>query len=348
MLHLTIKRENIKLLLFNALIFLTLVTLPFNKAALAQSDSGIAKTNLTISPPTYELTANPGDTIENVIKVTSQSTDTITYETIVEDFRVEGQEGLVSLQSDDNPNAFSNWFTVEPAKFTLKPKETKSITFKIDVPDGGEPGGHFASLLFQPRTVESSNATGAQVLQRVGSLVLMTVSGAIDEKGTVTGFGTKNLVGNWDTVQYEDGRQIFTATNEKVNEEKKKSFFDKGPVAFDLVLKNDGNVFFKPKGTVTIYNIFGQKVDEVTVDPRNVFPGGERRITVIWPKKNLWGVRYTAKFTALYGSKNQTLTSDTSFWAFPTPVAIAIAITLIVILLVRKRLIKAIKILAKG
>ncbi len=321
----------------------TAVPTPINNVSPVQ-------TSLTVSPPSYELTGNPGDTISNVIKLTNTSDVEITFESSVEDFKVEGQEGSVIVGGDDvDENAFSKWFSVSPSTVTLKPKEQKPINYTIKLPKDAQPGGHFASVLFNPKSISSNSGTGAQILQKVGVLVLMTVSGNIDEKGTVTSLNTKTFSGNWDTVLSADGKtKIYTAKNEDLSKESKKGYFDEGPVAFDLVLKNEGNVFYKPIGTLTIYDLFGRKVEEITVPPRNVFPGGERRITVLFPTKNLWGIYYKANFTAIYGSKNQTLSAETSFWAFPTTIAVIILVVLVVLVLLRKRLMKAISIIAKG
>ena len=112
--------------------------------------------------------------------------------------------------------------------------------------------------------------------------------------------------------------------------------------------KNDGNVHVKPIGTVTINNIFGRKVAQLALDPRNVFPGGERRITVLWPQKRLWGIYYHAQVTAIYGDKHQTMTAETNFWAFPLWAAIVLGILLLFLILARKRLLKVVKVLIKG
>lgn len=344
-----LKKNFIKSSFFLLLTVASLLVLSNAKTHAVAAPSGA--NGIAISPPSYELTGNPGDKIENVIKVTSASSTPIIYEALVEDFRVEGQEGQVTVSADDNnPNAFSKWFKIEPTTFALEPKQTAIIKFTITVPKNAEPGGHFASVLFQAKQIESSSSTGAQVLQRIGSLVLMNISGATTESGKVENFSTKTFEGSWENVVNEDTKVItYSPRNEITDKEKPKSAFSSGPIAFDLVLKNEGNVHYSPKGTVTIYNIFGQKVDELQIEPKNVFPGGgERRITVVWPKKNLWGLRYTAKVVALYGTKNQTLTSETSFWAFPTTVGIGIIVGIILIILLRKRIIKAVKVIAKG
>ncbi|HSX48248.1 MAG TPA: hypothetical protein VLF41_01990 [Candidatus Nanoarchaeia archaeon] len=304
---------------------------------------------LTVSPPSFELSANPGDTIDNSIRITNNSPDAVTFEVTVQDFIVQGTEGSVTVTSDDNPGAFSKFFRFPQTQFHLNSGQGVEVPFSIVLPKTAEPGGQFASVLFQPKVVSSTSQTGAKVVQRVGSLILMKVSGNIKEDGRILSFKPKTYVGQWDEVTASDGKtKILVAKDEKLGDEKSQKFFNNGPIAFDLLVKNNGNVHFKPAGTVTIYNLFGQKVDQLALDPHNVFPGGERRTTVIWSKKTFWGGYYRAQVAAVYGSKNEVLTAETWLWAFPTGAAIIILVLLVVIILARRRLWRAIRILAKG
>lgn len=304
---------------------------------------------LTVSPPSFELSADPGDTLDNSVRITNDSADTVTFEVTVQDFKVEGTEGSVTVETDDNPAAFSKFFKFPQTQFKLSPRQSVEVPFSITLPANAEPGGQFASVLFQPKVVTSSSQTGAKVVQRVGSLILMRVSGNIKEDGKIVSFKPKSFVGSWDEVTASDGKtKILVAKDEKLDQEKPKRFFDKGPIGFDLLVKNNGNVHFKPAGTVTIYNLFGKKVDQIALDPHNVFPGGERRTTAIWSKKSFWGGYYRAQVAAVYGSKNEVLTAETWLWAFPSAAAIGILILLALVILARRRLWRAIRILAKG
>ena len=309
-----------------------------------------ATVGLSISPPTYELTANPGDRLSEAIRLSNQSSDTVTYESAVEDFKVDGTEGQVTLSPDDSATAFSKWFSVSPAQITLKPRESRSVSFTIIAPNTAEPGGHFASLLFQPRVVATNQSvTGAQVVQRVGALILLTVKGASKEQATLESFTTKTYAGEWDQVTGSDGKSSITVPkNEVLESEKSTRFFNSGPIGFQLLFKNEGNIHIKPTGTISIYNIFNRKVAEFPIDSRNVFPQGERRITAIWPEKQLWGGYYRAHLFSVYGSKNESMTAESYFFAFPsTPLWIAIGAIFLLILL-RKRLAAAIRVLVKG
>ena len=316
----------------------------------AHAETTPTQVGLSISPPTYELTANPGDNLTEAIRLSNLSSDTVTYESAVEDFKVGGTEGQVTLSPDDSANAFSKWFNVTPKQITLNPRESRSVNFTISSPVTAEPGSHFASLLFQPKVVATSRgATGAQVIQRVGALILLNIKGSSTEKATLENFSTKTYVGEWDQVLGSDNKTSITVPkNELLENEHAASYFSTGPIGFQLLFKNEGNVHIKPTGTISIYNLFNQKVAEFPIDGRNVFPQGERRITAIWPESKLWGGYYRAHLFTVYGSKNLSLTAETHFFAFPsTPLWIIIG-SLVILILVRKRLVAAIRVLVKG
>jgi hypothetical protein len=314
------------------------------------AESAPSSLGLTVSPPSFELSANPGDVIEETVRITNESGVTLTLEASVEDFKVEGTEGNVNVKTDTDPNAFSTWFRFSQKQFQVKSKETLTVPVRIEVPRNAEPGGHFASVLFNPKVVPgSSDQIGARVVQRVGSLFLMRVSGAVVEDGSIKKLSTKTFAGEWDEVTASDGKtKILVARDEKLTEERPKRWFDRGPVAFDLLFKNNGNVHFKPAGTLTIYNLFGKKVDTLALDPRNVFPGGERRITVIWPRQSLWGVFYRGQVAAVYGSSNKVLTAETWFIGMPVWLAVGVGVFLLTIIFLRRRLARAVGAFIRG
>lgn len=309
----------------------------------------------TISPPSFELTANPGDRLEQVIRITNNSSNTVTYTAEVQKFIVQGLEGSVIIDDEGNVDntdeTITNWVYVDPQEFTLDAGEQRQVLYILDIPENAPPGGHFGSLLFQPKIVQAQEATGAQTLTTTAALIILTVAGEALEKGSVSSFEAETFDGSWDRLELTDGRIIPRPLN-RTSESEQRNYFSSGPIALNLIIKNEGNVHWRPQGTVTFHNIFGQKVDEVNVNPLNVFPGGERRITVLWPKENFWGFRYSAKFIAQYGSKNQTISAETSFFAFPFVTTLILFITVITILTIlitlRKRLIFAIKVLVGG
>lgn len=91
----------------------------------------------SISPVTFELTAKPGDTLRNVVKVTNVSTQALQYSMEVEAFvgNELGQATIVPNNEESDPAlALSDWTTISPATFTLKPREQQIVSFVVNIP----------------------------------------------------------------------------------------------------------------------------------------------------------------------------------------------------------------------
>jgi len=281
--------------------------------------------SLTIIPPKFELFGNPGDTVNEKIRVRNESDAPITYSILVEDFTTSGEEGQVVLEEGDNVSSFSlaKWIEVSSKDLILQPKEEKSINFIISIPKGAEPGGHYASILFQAGEDSEVSGSGAKVGHRVGSLVLLRVSGNVAENAIIEEFSTAK-------------------------------YLEKGPVDFMLRLKNEGNTHIIPQGTIVITDLFGKKVDELPLDGRNVLPGATRKMLSVWDKNNILG-NYTATMIATYGQNKQPLTASVKFTVIPKLILIAGIIGIVAVVgfiltlfFGRKRISKVLQVLFRG
>jgi hypothetical protein len=307
----------------------------------------------TISPPIMELDGSPGQVLHESVKITNGSTSPLTYTTTVKNFSSHGTEGDISIDDDGTSSATyaaAQWFGLSATTFTVAVNDTAVFNFTVTIPQNAEAGGHYAAVLFQPKLTAGPEGSGAATIPRIGPLVLIRLPGATDESAIIEKLTPKTFVGAWDELLGDDGKtKILVAKNEDLNAEKPRQFFlFGGNIAFDLLFKNLGSVHVKPAGTMTITNIFGQKEADLALTPRNVFPGGERRVSVIWPGGWHWGLFYHAKVTALYGENNQIIMADTWFVAFPLVAVIAILVVLILVFLMRRRLKKIARILVRG
>lgn len=278
--------------------------------------------NITITPPKFELFANPGESVTEQIRVRNDSEFPVTYGILLEDFSTAGEEGQVVLEEPNNTNySLARWIEPESKDLVLQPGEERPITFTINIPKDAEPGGHYASLLFTTGGEPMPGA--ASVSQRVGSLILLRVSGNVSETASIESF----------TIP---------------------SYSQKGPVIFTLRVKNEGNVHIRPKGTIIVTNLFGKKVDEIPLNGANVIPGAIRKMETEWSRENLLGI-YTATMVATYGQQNIPLTAATRFTVASTTTLIILAVAVItgIILLIslisgRKRLLKAIRVITSN
>lgn len=274
---------------------------------------------ISISPLTFEMTANPGETLSNVIEITNREDSVIQVQMSVQDFTASGEGGKVVVVEDSNQTySLAKWITIQPQAFVLEPNERKIVTFIIDVPLDGEPGGHYGSVLAQKSS--GGAVGGSSVSQKIGTLLLLQVAGEVKEEMWLTDFRAP-------------------------------SFSEHGPVILSGRYENIGSVHLKPQGFITITNMFGKEKEQVPLPARNVLPNSVRRIETQWGSKWMFG-RYTATLTAIYGSTNEPLTATTTFWVFPWKIGAAVGgvflVFFIMLFLMRRRIRLAFRIMFKG
>jgi len=261
--------------------------------------------SVTVVPPRFELFGNPGEDVPTqALKVTNESSNESSFTVQMEDFKAVGEDGNVNLmeQNSDLTYSLAKWITASPSSFTLKPKETKIINYSISIPKNAEPGGRYASIIVNMGGQVKVEG-GAVVAPRVVSLVLLRVSGNVKEEASVESF-------------------------------KVPGYSEKAPIKLDLRVKNSGRNHIKPKGSIIITNILGQKVDEIQVEGENVLPGAIRKMTTEWKTNKFLAGRYTATLVATYGEKNdKPLSATVSFFVMTKTTAYALGIGIVVLAL---------------
>ncbi|HZE86876.1 MAG TPA: hypothetical protein VE090_01580 [Methylomirabilota bacterium] len=285
--------------------FVILVTafILFRSFVTAQS----AGQGLEVSPPSQEVTVDPGKTTVIKAKLRNRGNSTLPIQVHVEDFTAKGNEGQIELIAN-SPYSIASWAKVSSSTFQLGPGEEKEITATITVPQNAA-GGHFGSFVFgiQPDKVTKGN--GASLSEEIASLFLVRVSGPVTEKLTLKDFSTPN-------------------------------YSEFGPVPFKLTFANNGNIYVKTYGLINVTDMFGKKVADIVVPGVNVFPQAERVVTSSLNKRFLIG-SYTATALMYYGSQTQSINATTTFFVFPTRIVGGILIVLLLLFLMRKRFKKA-------
>lgn len=282
----------------------------------------LAQGGLSISPVTFELTANPGDVLTNKLRIYNPTNSSIIIEMEAEDFTARGELGEVVVASAENETySLAEWVSVEPKNFTVGPKEQKFIDFIITVPENAEPGGKYGSVLATIKGSIGEEITGATVAQKVGTLVLLTVAGEVKEQVSVKEFSAPN-------------------------------FLEKGPVNFNIRFENTGTVHVRPRGFVSITDWRDKKVIDIEFPQKNVIPGAIRKVDAVFEKEWLFG-KYTATLVGSYGNTNNPFTPVVLvFWVVPwkliSEILGGLLIFILVFIKIRKRLGLATKVLFKG
>lgn len=213
---------------------------------------------LTISPAKFLFSADPGQTLEDSIKIRNDSDRALTFYPEFQLFTVQGNGEPVFL---DDKSGLASWIETIPSELTIEPGQSKRASVLIKVPEDAEPGGHYAVIFWSSKPPVEKGGTSVGIVMRVGALVLLRVSGNVIEKGEL--------------ISFEASQKVFNFL----------------PVNFSYAIKNEGTIHIGPTGQVIIKNIFGKTAASLRVNPGefNVLPGKIRTLeTGSWlPKAGL-------------------------------------------------------------
>ncbi|MDP2873839.1 MAG: hypothetical protein Q8N84_00900 [bacterium] len=263
---------------------------------------------LGVSPAIFELVLEPGEEKTETLRVFNVTNFPLPIKASVKNFTPKEDIPEEAKKIFDA----SAWFTIEPTDFILQPKENKIITLTISPPKEAEPGGHYATIYFQPLLpVEVLSPQTAYLTARIGVLSFLVVKGEIQEKASLA---------SWQT----------------------ESFRQFGPVNFNLQLKNEGNVHLLPAGEVTIWNWQNKEVAKIPLSPSQILPQTTKNFASSWPKKYPLG-KFLAQAKLSFGSEQQPIISEKiSFWIVPwLPLSIGVlllTVTLLLLIIMRRRL----------
>jgi len=276
--------------------------------------------SLAVSPQILDITANPGESIDNTFRLTNASDQSVEINAIAKNFRPVGEEGAVDITTDDTTFSIASWTTAEPQNVVIQPRTTQDFAVNIAVPANVEPGSHYGSVVFSTVPPEQE-VVGALVSQEIAPVILVKVAGDVVEAA--------------DIEEFKTGQSFYSNEN---------------TITFNSRLSNTGSVHFKPKGIITIKNMWGSQVAELELDRRNVLPGTIRQITTEWQPEGFTVGRYSATLSIVYGDSDEIRISETSFIVFPYQTILPIVAVISVVGLVgyksRKRLALAARVLS--
>lgn len=277
---------------------------------------------LTLVPPSLEYSGVKGQKFESKLKLLNNENRIVTLTPSTANFGAKDETGEPDFNFDAPVTDLASWITIANQSVVLDPGETKEIPFTIQVPANAEPGGHYAGIFFASGgTANGSGQIGVQ--SKIGTLIILTVQGNIREQAAISSF----TLGDSST-------------------------FNRPPVTFQIRIANSGNVHVKPKGKVTILNMFGGEVDSMTLpQDKNVLPGQTRLFEVTWAKKSTDVTRgnffqelgaefsnfalgtYTANVEATYGQNSTTMLGKVKFTIVPWRALTVIVLGLIILIL---------------
>lgn len=303
---------------------------------IAQTASA-ASLSLGIDPSIIEINAVPPTNVTSSLNIQNKGDEQITLQIQLKPFKAKGENGEL-IYSKEILGLFKNIKILDTdipvESITLGPKQQKNLSLNINIPQDANISDYYFSIVF-----------------------ISTNSLPIESNSSI------NQIGIATNVLLSIGeKEIHKATIEDFSS---KIFFEKGPIPFTLRVNNAGTHFIKPKGEVTIKNMFGQSIGKLDLASVNVLSGSIRAIPngtytqelrlkdslstkgkfpvdfrtpiVLWKESFLLGF-YTATLDISMSNEGPTFTKSIHFFAFPLQGIIVIVVILVAAIVVKNRL----------
>lgn len=279
------------------IIFITLITVILPFPVHAQNVS------LVVSPPRVDLVGKPGETLQQIIKVTNNSDQSeLILRAFPVDFLVTDNQGTPVKVDEAASGRYlaSPWFTLDQKELVVAPKATTTLIVLITIPKDALSGGHYAGVFFEPVSRHGLKQNVSYTTSQVGSLFGITIAGDLKYDALIKDFSVQNTLSEF------------------------------GPVEFSATIENQSDTHIRPSTNIVIHDMIGRQLADLKLDEVNIFPYAARTLQSTWD--TVWGFgRYTATLTATYGP-GLVASRTIYFWIIPYRLLAAILIIILVIL----------------
>ncbi|MDP9211960.1 MAG: DUF916 domain-containing protein [bacterium] len=269
-----------------------------------QAAQGRIEQFLEISPPKFELNAEPGETVSRTLEIKNRHVGPITLRASFDNILPLGDEGATQTVSEPTPYDLKAFASVDVSEFTLGAGESREVTVTIAPEADVSPGGYYGVAKFTP--VNRTDLPPVAIQGEIGALFLVRVPGPVEEGGTV--------------------KDVYVARSD----DKRVGWLYIGRELKTVgIVHNSGNVHFATAPQITARDLFGStSLDQKFEPARNVFPQGDRRFEADWkPSTGYYTVKVAA---AVPGDPNAERTIHVL--VLSPIVAIGIALALLVLL----------------
>lgn len=275
----------------------------------AQDDKG--GSGLSISPTRTELRIQPGQSDKVEVSIRNVTRGAIIAKPFISDFESDDATGEPRLyaNTDKRNSASINSFVSGLQDVPLQPGENKTLIYPVNIPASAAPGGYYGAVTYRavPANAASPESGEVALTANVASLVLIEVSGDITE-------------------------QIQLDSVKVLKDTKASSFFTTKPNKAAINVKNNGNSFSKPFGTVSLTDMSGKQIYSYELNnatPRgNILPKTNRTFTDEVKNISKPG-RYTLTANISHGNGGEVLTQKVSFWYIPVWLLVLMIVVLL-------------------
>lgn len=292
--------------------------------------AAIQPIDLTLSPITLNLVANPGETIHSSMKVFNNSTEKEYLEINLAKFSAD-KSGSRPLISEFGPgDQYQHWLTFEKNKFEVNPSEWQTIDLEFSPPPEAALSYYYAIIV--KRQVDTVEENATTVVSGAPAILVLA------------------------NVFSPNAKQEL-----QLAEFKTKKFYEYLPAEFEITIRNSGNVHLNPLGNIFIDKGKNKDIALLSINKENglILPDSQRTYKAEWTEgfpvyepvlengvekkdkngntvyklnwdltniKQLRFGKYTANLLLVYdnGERDIPIESVVTFWVFPWRLVLAI------------------------
>ncbi|MFH1089758.1 MAG: hypothetical protein V1716_05045 [Candidatus Uhrbacteria bacterium] len=256
------------------------------------------------APAVIEISGNRGEQIENKFTLVNESKTEETYYIDTLKFEANDESGTPKfIPYSEDHSELPEWLSF-PTKTIKVPAESYiEFPFSVVIPSDIKSGGYYAAITIsddQP-TADPKSST---IQTKTALLVFLNVKGENNEQAALLDF---TVLPKW---------------NEKLA----------GTLTYRI--QNQGNVYLKPKGTITFKNLFGQTIASIEANPEEnkILSETTRKIDLTFDQGlNIGPI--TAELNLEYGEEQKTIQASTTMWVIPWKILLVGFISILLVII---------------
>lgn len=277
--------------------------------------------SLSLSPPLLEVMIKPGKSITQAYKITNEGDPVIVTAKLAE-FTEDGIKNDPSFIPEKWLSLLNTDISFD-RPFMLDSKEERQLIVRINPPIGTSEKDYYQALLITTATNPNLESSQTSVAEHLASPLLITVTstGLLAKGAQITKFQLPSIIDSFD------------------------------PVIIDIDIKNTGNTFFHPVGTISLTGSIGR--GNYNIVPNIILSGQTRRIftedTLTFGDKNslklpgLYLGKYKVEVDFTLDQGTTRVNQSKNFYAIPWKGGLILLIGIIGIIWVRRVIKRVIK-----
>ena len=229
---------------------------------------------------TYSL--QPGTDTTGAVLVRNIGTQPITIQLATVDATTAQKGGSAFADIDSAPTGVASWIQLDRASVTLDPKKQQKVGFTLHTPDAARPGQYLAGIAAYLSDT-ALNSAKPPTSDGFSSTIVTKTRYVIGVEVDVPGIAKPSIsIGNVKLLTYPSGTYL------------------------GVEMRNDGGLFLKPSGTLTLSDSNGKQLLKQPIAMGTFVTGTEVTYPVAWPGRVTPG-SYAVALELEYGQDKKSI-----------------------------------------